>query len=173
MRAQGTEGAVRARVSTGDVCLAQDKEGAKAEVGDIKGATILLRTTHGTVLGTHGTRSGVFFKVRVVLNCVLGTLFKWPGIGILVGNSFRDNGKRLGADSGTRAVLSRASCSLTVTKGRMCSLTVTKGRMCSLTVTGGGTRQGRRARDTTKGRKVPVKGEVEAWMPVKDTLTHS
>lgn len=154
---------MRARVSTGDVCLAQDNEGAKAEVGDIKGATILLRTTQGTVLGTHGTQSGVFFKVRVVLNCVLGTLFKWPGIGILMGNSFFDNGKRLGADSGTRAVLSRASCSLTVTKGRM----------CSLTVTGGSTRQGRRARDTTKGRKVPVKGEVEAWMPVKDTLTHS
>lgn len=100
---------MRARVSTGDVCLTQDNEGAKAEVGDIKGATILLRTTHGTVLGTHGTRSGVFFKVRVVLNCVLGTLFKWPGIGILMGNSFFDNGKRLGADSGTRAVLSRAS----------------------------------------------------------------
>ena len=92
-------------------------------------------------------------KFNVLFNCVLGTMFKRSGAGILAGNSFRDSGKRLGAYNGKRALLSGTSRKALRRKERGGLLS--KGELLG------------KGDEPETQRGVPVKGKGEAWMPHK------
>ena len=77
-------------------------------------------------------------------------MFKRSIAGLLAGNSFRGNGKRLGAGSGKRAVLSRTSREASQRKERETLLS--KGEPLG------------KSDEPGTPRGVPVKGKGKAWM---------